>query len=71
MVKVITVPGEILDALARECDFAANVGLTTKAKTQKSIAIVDFIVRIVLNIKELNNIKRMSYLQIESQIIYQ
>ncbi|MDB3945613.1 hypothetical protein N9444_06870 [Gammaproteobacteria bacterium] len=31
--RVITVPGEILNALARECDFAANVGLTTKAKT--------------------------------------
>jgi len=41
LVKVITVPGEILNALARECDFAANVGLTTKAKTQKSIVIVD------------------------------
>jgi uncharacterized linocin/CFP29 family protein len=68
---VITVPGEILDALAREYDVAAKVGLTTKVKTHKSIAIVDFMVRIVLNIKELNNIKRMSYLQIESQIIYQ
>ena len=41
LVKVITVPGEILDALAREYDVAAKVGLTTKAKTQKSIAIVD------------------------------
>ncbi len=67
---MISVPGGILDALARECDFAAKAGLTTKVKAQKSIAIVDFIVRIVLNIKELNNIKRMPYLQIESQPIY-
>lgn len=68
---MITVPGEILNALARECDFAANVGLTTKDKAQKSIAIVDFMTSMFLNIEALNNIKRKQCLQIESQIVHQ
>ncbi|MDP6097666.1 MAG: hypothetical protein QGG67_17015 [Gammaproteobacteria bacterium] len=55
---MISVPGGILNALARECDFAANEGLTTKVKAQKSNAIVDGMMKVFESIEELNNIRR-------------
>jgi|TARA_B110000263_G_scaffold27861_1_gene21257 hypothetical protein len=74
LVKVITVPGEILDALAREYDVAAKVGLTTKAKAkaQNRFAIVDRMACMTgfLNSEELNDIKPKPCLQIEIQAIH-
>jgi esterase/lipase len=67
---VISVPGGILNALAREYDVAANVGLTTKVKAQKSNAIVDGMMKVFESIEELNNIRPNLCLQIESQSIY-
>ena len=69
---MITVPGEILNALARDCDFAANVGLTTKAKAQNRFAIVDRMACMTgfLNSEELNDIKPKPCLQIEIQAIH-